>query len=317
MNQKIMDSQPEPTIRGWGCTPTGEVPASAITANSNQPLPSGCLPTRMMRGWQRTALFVLLIILIIIVFVNVGLTIWIFTTLRLSVNSIGPIKIVKGGIQLQGEAYVVDNLIASSILSRAGQPLSVHSYRNFTVEVSDDEGKLQTGLFIKRDAVRCSGKVFDVTDSRGRSVFRATPDEVRINAESLAVDGDGGVTIRSGILTPIVRAPPGFDLELESQTRSLDIRAPQSIFVESRAGSIDITSHRDIKLDSIVGAIKIDAPNIIINNLKQAIPIDKPTRNKAAKQRVYQICACATGKLFLAAPEGPCAAHVDDTELCR
>lgn len=44
---------------------------------------------------------------------------------------------------------------------------------------------------------------------------------------------------------------------MESQTRSLDIRAPHSITMESRAGSIDITSHKDIKLESIVGAVSV------------------------------------------------------------
>lgn len=42
---------------------------------------------------------------------------------------------------------------------------------------------------------------------------------------------------------------------MESSTRSLDLKAPQSINVESRAGSIDITSLSNITLHSEAGAV--------------------------------------------------------------
>lgn len=42
---------------------------------------------------------------------------------------------------------------------------------------------------------------------------------------------------------------------MESSTRSLDLKAPQSINVESRAGGIDITSLSNITLHSEAGAV--------------------------------------------------------------
>lgn len=44
---------------------------------------------------------------------------------------------------------------------------------------------------------------------------------------------------------------------LESLTRRLSLKAPQSIHFDSRAGSIDMTSHGDIKFDSIVGSVSV------------------------------------------------------------
>lgn len=66
---------------------------------------------------------------------------------------------------------------------------------------------------LERDGIQCTGRTFDVSDSGGHSIFRATRDEVHIKAESLGVDGDGGISVQSGVQTPLIRAPPGFDLE--------------------------------------------------------------------------------------------------------
>lgn len=62
--------------------------------------------------------------------------------------------------------------------------------------------------------------------------------------------------------------------------------------------------------------IKIDAPNIIIGNLKEAQATEKSQKNLRGI-KFYQLCACASGKLFLAASDGTCAVQDNDTELCR
>ncbi|XP_075972826.1 delta-sarcoglycan-like [Anticarsia gemmatalis] len=309
----VEDSGPS-AIRGWGCTPTGEPPPAAVTSDDNTR--RGCLPTMFTTGWRRTTLYAILVFLMLLVFLNIALTLWIVGALKLSMNSIGPIRIVPGGIHLDGQAWVVDNLVASTITSQVAQPITLHSHRNFTVKVGEPDHVEHSKLFIKRDSMEFSGRTFHVRDARGASVFQAGRDEVRVFADALAVDGPGGLNVRSAVQVPLVHAPPASDLQLESLTRRLDLRAPQSIFLESRAGSIDITSHGNIKLDSIVGSIKIDAANIVINHLKEATVTDKPQKN-VRNTKVYQLCACATGKLFLAAPDAPCAADDDDTELCR
>ncbi|CAK1551738.1 unnamed protein product [Leptosia nina] len=298
-------------VRGWECTPTGEQPNQPAENAKN----AKCLPV-VLKGWRRTSLYGLIVFLMILVFLNLALTLWIISTLRLTKNGIGPITIIKDGVKLNGNAWIADQLIASSITSQTGQPVTLHSHRNFTVLVSNPDFKEESKLVLKRDSVKCSGNAFEVQDARGKRVFYASKDEVRVFAETLAVDGKGGIGVRSALQSPLVRAPPGSNLQLESLTRKLDLRAPQSIYLESRAGSIDITSHNNIKLDSVVGAIRIDAPNIIINNLKEATITDKASKNSRNK-KVYQLCACASGKLFLSAPDAPCAMHETDTELCR
>ncbi|KAM3968373.1 delta-sarcoglycan [Aphomia sociella] len=299
-------------IRGWGCTPTDDPPPTAIA--SNQRTSTKCWPDTFIRGWRRTALYAIIILLMILVFLNIALTLWIISSLRLSMRGIGPIKIVKDGIHLQGQAWILDNLVASTITSQMAQPIIIHSHRNFTVLVSEPDRLEQAKLVIKRDSVECSGRTFDVRDAHGNSVFSANKDEVHVHANTLTVDGVGGLSVRGAVQAPHVSAPPGNDLVLESLTRRLDVHAPQSILFESRAGNIDITSHGDIKLNSVVGAIRINASNIILDNLKEASVTVEPQRNTWT-EKVYQLCACATGKMFLAASDALCEAH--DEKLCR
>ncbi|XP_026747064.1 delta-sarcoglycan-like [Trichoplusia ni] len=298
--------------RGWGCTPTGEAPAGPAEGAQ------GCVPTIFTRGWRRNALYGILVLLMLLVFLNIALTLWIVGALKLSMNGVGPIRIVKGGIHVDGQAWVVDNLVASTITSQVAQPITVHSHRNFTVQVADPDHLGHSKLFIKRDHLEFSGRALHVRDARGGPVFSAAPEEVRVYSEALAIDGPGGVTVKSTVQVPAVRAPPAFDLTLESLTRRLDLRAPENIFLESRAGNIDITSHGNIKLDSVVGAIKLNAQNIVISNLKEAVRTEKANKSGKAKN-VYQLCACASGKLFLAPPDVPCVSYDadDNTELCR
>ncbi|KAI5641987.1 sarcoglycan complex subunit protein domain-containing protein [Phthorimaea operculella] len=305
-------------IHGWGCTPTGDPPSAAVSSTEQEQTPPKCLPATLRRGWRRTALYCIIVLLMILVFLNLALTLWIISALKLSPSGIGPIKIVRGGVQLSGHAWIVDKLVSSTIASQPSHPITVHSHRNFTVLVSEPHQPDHAKLLIKRDLVECSGRAFHVEDSRGNSVFHASRDEVRVAADTFAIDSDGGLTVKSAVQTPAVRAPPGSDLQLESATRRLELRAPQSIHLESRAGGIDIISHSNIKMDSVVGAIKIDAPNIIIANLKEANLTDQPdSKIKSKKVKVYQLCACSSGKLFLAAPDTPCEAREDDIDLCR
>ncbi|CAG4964844.1 unnamed protein product [Parnassius apollo] len=301
-------------IHGWGFTPTGDPPPVSVASNGQTK--SKCLPEIISKGWKRSTLYGILLFLMILIFLNIALTLWIVSALRLSMKGIGPIKIIKDGIQLEGQAWILDNLVASTITSQIAQPITLHSFRNFTVLVSEPNHGEIAKMFIKRNNIEYSGKKFEVHDAKGANVFHASREEVRVFADAFAVDGEGGLTVNSAIQAPLIRAPPSSKLQLESLTRRLDLRAPQSIYLESRAGGIEITAHSNIHLDSIVGAIKIDAPNIVIDNLKIANRTIKPQKYNRAN-KVYQLCACASGKLFLATPDALCTIPENDTELCR
>lgn len=124
-----------------------------------------------------------------------------------------------------------------------------------------------------------------------------------------------------------------FPNRLESATRSLDIKAPQRITIESRAGHVTASCLSDMKLQSLSGSVKVDAASVFLEGLRTAEPgsgrSSRDSQHSANIQYgifsshgsrqiqndlVYQLCACATGKLFLARPEGACRA---DDAVCR
>lgn len=64
--------------------------------------------------------------------------------------------------------------------------------------------------------------------------------------------------------------------------------------------------------------IRLDAPSIYMPKLKSALPLppSQPHSHDPHHQNIYQLCACANGKLFLAPPHGACAAR-EDSLICR
>lgn len=67
----------------------------------------------------------------------------------------GQLRIVAGGIQLNGQAMVLDSLIASSISSRKNQPITIESSRNFTVNARDSEGRVINRIFLGKNEYNC------------------------------------------------------------------------------------------------------------------------------------------------------------------
>jgi hypothetical protein len=87
------------------------------------------------------------------------------------------------------------------------------SSRNFTVNTRDSEGYLENQIFLGHDKLEVLANNFRVTDPHGGTLFAADRNEVTIGANSLRVDGEGGVIFKESIQTPLVRAEAGKDLK--------------------------------------------------------------------------------------------------------
>ncbi|XP_021701672.1 zeta-sarcoglycan isoform X2 [Aedes aegypti] len=300
--------------------------SSAVMAGSG---PTGVQLT--LYGWRKKCLYSVILILMIMIIINLALTLWILKVMEFSSDGMGQLKIVSGGIQLTGQAMVLDILRASSIRSKHGQPISIESSRNFSVNTRDSEGYLENQLFLGHDRLEVLANHFRVADTHGTSLFSVDRDEVTVGASSLRVEGEGGVIFRDSIQTPLVRAEAGKDLKLESPTRSLEARATQEIFMQSRAGSIEANCLNDLKLHSVAGSIRLDASTIIMPNLRTAQApsasssgssrdhssgsSSTSTSSSSSHSKIYQLCACSNGKLFLAPAHSICTA--DDSAICR
>ncbi|CAD7089894.1 unnamed protein product [Hermetia illucens] len=223
-----------------------------------------------LHGWRKKCLYVLILGLMILIIVNLVLTLWILKVMEFSSEGMGQLKIVAGGIQLSGQALILDILRASTIRSRHGQPISIESSRNFSINTRDANGLVENHLFLGHDRLECLTKGFRINDSHGGNLFSVNRNEVVIGAHTLKVDGEGGAIFRESIQTTHVRADAGRELKLESPTRQLEITASQDINLQSRAGNIEVDALKEIKFSSSSGSIRFDSPHILLPNLKTA-----------------------------------------------
>ncbi|KAI4479643.1 hypothetical protein M0804_011040 [Polistes exclamans] len=273
-----------------------------------------------------------------------------------SKEGIGSLKVVPGGIELRGQAAILDTLVASNLKSRKGENLVLESWSNFTATARSHDGRLLARLTVGEDRFDCISKGFRITDPRGGVLFSANREQVLVGADMLKVTGDGGAVFQGSVQTPLVRGESGRGLRLESATRSIKISAPQRVVLESWANEISASCLTDLKVQSVHGAIRLDSKSVFLKGLKTAVTVQGRSSRETQQQQqqqqqqpqlqlqlqqqqpqekeqeqkqeqhqqqqqqqqrssrssihqnqretsIYQLCACANGKLFLARPE--------------
>ncbi|KAL1509101.1 hypothetical protein ABEB36_003895 [Hypothenemus hampei] len=281
-------------------------------------------------GWRKKCLYALILVLLFMVIVNLALTLWVLKVMDFSTDGMGQLEIVPGGLKLKGNAFVLDNLIASQIRSRSGEPIVIESSRNITLRSRDKYGHPSSWIHLGLDDFECLSNHFRILDDRGYPLFSADRNEVVVGAESLTVTGEGGTKFKGAIQTRLIRAESGHDLRLESPTRSLHIKAPKELKFESRGGQIDSLAQNDVTFRSESGAIRLHSSSIIVPHLPTAKMISthhssattgssssSSDRDRGNKNfAVFQLCACESGRLFLADPHAICESENSDG-FCR
>ncbi|CAN7995520.1 unnamed protein product, partial [Ixodes hexagonus] len=225
-------------------------------------------------------------------------------------DGMGRLRIVEGGVQLNGDADILRTLYATRVQSRREDPLKIESPRNITMNARDKGGRISNRLFVGNSIVEAFAEEFLVRNTEGKLLFRAADGEVAVAADTLRVTGPGGVRFDGSVQTPLVRAETFQQLMLESPTRRLVVQGPQGVLVESRAGDIGVSCHRNLTLKSKEGEIVLDSDRVVLPNLRTALPAS----SGSPYQNVYQICVCQSGTLFLSRAEGQCQA---DEFVCK
>lgn len=262
-------------------------------------------------GWRKRCLYLFVLLLMVMVIINLALLIWIVKVMDFSPDGMGRLRIVDRGIRLEGEAQFIGPLYTAHIESRKDMPLRVESARNITLHTRNPAGKIVNRLSIGDREVEVMADTFVIRNQQGKVLFSANDQKVEVAAEGLRVSGFGGAVFEGSIQTPQIRAEPGHQLRLESPTRSLQMEASNGISLDSRAGDITAICLNDLTLQSKSGVIKLDSERIWMRNLPEAATQSRPHQNN---DKVFQLCACENGRLFLADASGHCKA---DTNICK
>ncbi|XP_060054027.1 delta-sarcoglycan isoform X1 [Erinaceus europaeus] len=262
-------------------------------------------------GWRKRCLYFFVLLLMILILVNLAMTIWILKVMNFTIvtcakwsmsvlyprtqDGMGNLRITEKGLKLEGDSEFLQPLYAKEIQSRPGNALYFKSARNVTVNILNEQTKVLTQLITGPKAVEAYGKKFEVKTVSGKLLFSADDHEVVVGAERLRVLGAEGTVFPKSIETPNVRADPFKELRLESPTRSLVMEAPKGIEINAEAGNMEATCRTELRLESKDGEIKLDAARIRLPRLPHGSYTATGTR-----QKVYEVCVCANGRLFLA-----------------
>ncbi|XP_029798824.1 delta-sarcoglycan isoform X2 [Suricata suricatta] len=245
-------------------------------------------------GWRKRCLYFFVLLLMILILVNLAMTIWILKVMNFTIDGMGNLRITDKGLKLEGDSEFLQPLYAKEIQSRPGNALYFKSARNVTVNILNDQTKVLTQLITGPKAVEAYGKKFEVKTVSGKLLFSADNNEVVVGAERLRVLGAEGTVFPKSIETPNVRADPFKELRLESPTRSLVMEAPKGVEINAEAGNMEATCRTELRLESKDGEIKLDAAKIKLPRLPHGSYTPTGTR-----QKVFEICVCANGRLFL------------------
>lgn len=284
-----------------------------LVANYEDDLPPGCADPGHhvgIYGWRKRCLYLLVLLLLAMVVMNVALTVWVIRVLDFSLDGIGRLHVVDGGVRLDGEAEFLRSMFTAQIRSRNNQPLKLESSRNITLNARNKHGRIINRLLVGNSMVEAFAEEFVVRNPQGKLLFRAADGEVSVAADALRVTGPGGVRFDGSVQTPLVRAETFQHLKLESPTRRLVVQGPEGVLIESRSGDMSVSCHRNLTLKANRGEILLDSERIVLQNIKTTLP----ALSGSPYQNVYQLCVCRNGALFVNHAEGHCKA---DDRVCR
>ncbi|KAM6949090.1 zeta-sarcoglycan-like [Aplochiton taeniatus] len=254
-------------------------------------------------GWRKRYLYFFLLLLLVIMIVNLALTIWIIKVVNFSVEGMGPLRVNREGIRLEGISEFLRPLYVKELQSRRDNSLSLRSERNVTVNARNDQGQLTGQLTVGSEAVEAQCQRLEVRSRDGQKVlFSATEEVVSIGTEKFTLTGSEGAVFGHSVETPQIQAEASKDLRLESPTRTLTMEAPRGVEVSSAQGNLKASCRKDLQLQSTEGEIYLDASSVRLGSLP--LGVHGPSSGQTPpKQSVYEVCVCPSGKVYLSAAE--------------
>lgn len=260
-------------------------------------------------GWRKRCLYLFVLLLLILLLVNLALTIWILRVMWFSPAGMGHLQVKQEGLRLEGDSEFLFPLYAKEIRSRVDSPLLLQSPQNVTLSARTVEGEVTGRLTAGPQMVEIQSQHFHIHSRDGRPLFTVDEREAVVGADKLRVTGPEGALFEHSVETPLVRPDPFQDLRLESPTRSLSMDAPSGVRVRAPAGSGAALSQMDIVLHSSAGPLVLDAETVCLPRVAQG------TRGPGSSQGLYEVCACADGRLYLAAAAAGTTCH-ENSGVC-
>lgn len=266
-------------------------------------------------GIKTCCLYICLIFLSSVILLTSFTIQWILYSIQFSLEGVGVVSLVEGGLKISGQTHIMDSMYASRISSVRRVPLRLVSDGNFSVNINNKNKNIHTDLLLEKAGFRVTADQMVVTDSNKKTLFSSSGRETVIGSDRVILSAQAGVSVKESLATKAVRSPAGHSLSLESTTSSLALLAPAGVDITSQSGHVNIQAYRDVmfRARGHNSQFRIDAGTILLPGLPTLAR--QPRRaGHSNNQTVYQLCICRSGRLFLA----PALTHcIADSHVCR
>lgn len=199
-----------------------------------------------------------------------------------------------------------------------------------TTEASASK-RIDSKLTIGRGKVLVETDNFELYDRQRRLVFALNTVEPRaeklpnsnetisdshqmtILVDSLNVKSLNSIRLPLALQTPKLESGSSAELKIFSPQGRLLFRGPSSVAIESKLGDASMITFDELKLQSNQGKIVLESAQGIFMRKLSTAQLSNETNTPSSiiqrlrKPKVYQLCICQNGKLFLVAPDQKCA----------
>ncbi|CAG2115809.1 unnamed protein product, partial [Medioppia subpectinata] len=185
INRQILDNNCEQQNCETFANPSDERNVSANHLNSIRVHEIG------FYGWRKKCLYFFVLLVTVAVVINAALTLWIIAVLSFSMEGIGKLRIQSTGLQLSGEALLLDNVYAGAIRSTQDQSLRIQSDNSIIMNArhtNSNSNVLSNRLFVANDRVNGIANQFVVKSPDGRLLFLVSDKNVVVATDKLRVN---------------------------------------------------------------------------------------------------------------------------------
>ncbi|KAK8786457.1 hypothetical protein V5799_023773 [Amblyomma americanum] len=198
----------------------------------------------------------------------------------------GVLSLTSSGVKVSGHGQFLDILTIKKIQPIAeAKSLIIESAGDVKLQSLSRQGRYHNTLTLGSGILESRGSHFLVRNPQDNVLFRSDPSEVVVATDNLRISS-----------------------KVESPTKRISVHGEEEVSMIARAGDTLVTSLQDIHLHTRKGQIVVDCSRLEIKDLDVADPSVRST-----DMRVYQLCSCDDGMLFLTPSERHCRAS---TDLC-
>ncbi|XP_064482656.1 delta-sarcoglycan-like [Ornithodoros turicata] len=261
-------------------------------------------------GWKKRCVYILVGTSTILATINLSLALWIVRVLDLTSDGPGTLALSARGIRARGNGELWD-ILQTQKIHRDGkrEGLRFESARDIKLQSADGRSRYYNTLALGSGVLESRGSHFLVRNSVDGVLFRSDPSEVLVAADNLRISTKAGFQLDGSLHAEVVRGSPTKAFRVESPMKRISIHGEEEVAMLARTGDGLVKSLQDIKLHGRKGKIEVDSHRLEFKNLEVA-----DASFPADDVRVYQVCACDNGKIFLTPAARLCRAV---EQLCR